>query len=90
MPQKIATINQLRNVVGFGMVHDIIEQWKKGDPDWLDDIVAELDDPPGHYQESFKQTWFKPLAEYRSTDFDLEAIHKDIADRMDLKSPTSI
>ena len=81
--QEVTTIAQLKDLVGAKMVNDLISQARKGDPDWLIDLIGELDTFPkcsSAISPELRQYWFEPLwtAGYRSLYFDTDKLYKDL------------
>lgn len=77
--QEVKTLDQLRSLVGYPFVNSIILQSHLGDPDWLYDIVSEIDDTyPG---ATFHIPEFHGIlqeAGYRSVYFDCDALDAEI------------
>lgn len=76
--QKITTIEQLRDIIG-PFTDEIITQVQQGDPDWLIDLIKELD-----YLTPASTWWITefhtPCKNHNLTsqDFDTDAILKQI------------
>ena len=78
--QHVKSYAHLKKLVGNKMASLIVKQHEMGDPDWLFDIVSELDHYPKVMLFRGSEEWFIPLTQagYTSAHFDCHAISNDI------------
>ena len=77
----------LMTIIGPEMSNEIIDQAYKGDPDWVYDLVLEVDDgtPGGTWQEKFHDKLLRLGMGTQS--FDWPKVFKELDDEVNKKYP---
>ena len=73
--KRITSLADLKQIIGDKMMKEITDQAEYGDPEWLLDMIGELD-YNGHPIGGFHGTLIKQG--YKTADFDTDAIMKEL------------
>lgn len=73
--KRITSLAELQGLIGPRMMKEITDQAEYGDPEWLLDMIGELD-YNGHALERFHGTLIKQG--YRTANFDTDALMKEL------------